>query len=78
MKKKPPSNNFSLKNIFSFNKKKRANALAEEEQKLDSDPNFVSLGISSFVKDDDYIQNSKLSKKINSIQNSVEKSFEVL
>ena len=65
MKKKAPSNNFSLKNIFTFNKKKRANALVEEEQKFDVDPNFVSLGISSFVKDDDYIQSSKLPKKIN-------------
>ena len=55
MKKKASSNNFSLKNIFSFNKKKRANALAEEE-KLEADSNFVSLGISTFVKDDDYIQ----------------------
>lgn len=67
MKKKAPLNSFSLKNIFSFNKKKRANALAEEDQKFDPDPNFISLAISSYVKDDDYIQNSKLSKKINTI-----------
>jgi hypothetical protein len=77
MKKKASSNNFSLKNIFSFNKKKRANALAEEE-KLEADSNFVSLGISTFVKDDDYIQTKGLSKKIIIIQNPVDHSFEVL
>ena len=53
--KKKTNNNFSLRNIFSFKKKKVLTLTKDEEAKIYSDSNFISLNISSFVKDDDYI-----------------------